>query len=83
MNLYALAALIATVYGIIVFMVGLLVRRERRGAVPMALDLWTSAGLFQLCHSPEWQTLATVAAIIGIRHLVALDLRRRAHWLAT
>lgn len=83
MSLYTLAALLATLAGTLVFVLALLVRPERRQALTMALDLWTAAGLFRLSHAPEWQTLGAVAVIVGVRHLVVLDLRRAARCAAT
>jgi hypothetical protein len=44
----------------------------------VALDLWLAAGLLRLALPSPWTQLLGAAAIIGVRQLVGLALRRPA-----
>lgn len=38
--------------------------------IPVAMELWTAAGLLNLAGEPDWTRIATAAVIISIRKLI-------------
>jgi hypothetical protein len=71
-------ALIVSASGVLVLM---LATSTWRSALPIAIELWTGAGLLRLTGSPDWTRVATAAAIIVVRHVVMT--RLRPYWFAT
>ncbi|SEK64959.1 Protein of unknown function [Blastococcus sp. DSM 46786] len=53
----------------------LAVTRRPALALGILLDLLVAAGLLRLVGDPGWRTVATVAIVIAIRHLVTYGLR--------
>jgi hypothetical protein len=55
----------------------LTVAATRRPALALSvfLDLLTAAGLLRLVGDPSWQSIATAATIVPLRHLIGLGLR--------
>jgi hypothetical protein len=41
-----------------------------RAGIPIALELWTGAGLLRLAGEPNWSRVATAALIICVRWLI-------------
>jgi hypothetical protein len=41
-----------------------------RSGVPIALELWTGAGLLRLAGEPSWSRVATAALIVCVRRLI-------------
>jgi len=53
-------------------------------ALSVFLDLLTAAGLLRLVGDPSWQSIATAAVIVGLRHLIGFGLRLGARtWSGT
>ncbi|MGY2084085.1 DUF1622 domain-containing protein [Blastococcus sp. SYSU DS0539] len=48
-------------------------------ALGILLDLLVAAGILRLIGNPGWQSIATAAAVIALRHLVGYGLRLGAH----
>ena len=44
-------------------------------ALSVFLDLLTAAGLLRLVGDPSWQSIATAAVIVALRHLIGFGLR--------
>jgi hypothetical protein len=56
--------------GVIVLGVAFTFGASWRAAIPIALELWTGAGLLRLVGEPSWARIVTAAAIILIRRLI-------------
>jgi hypothetical protein len=70
------AALGCVAAGLISGLLALLVGRDVRVALRVALDLWLAAGLLRLALPGTATGLAAVAAIVVVRQVVGLALRR-------
>lgn len=80
-ELLATAALGIAAAGVLCLALVLSRRVEWREGVPMAVELWTGAGLLRLAGDPDWPQIALAAAIILVRQLInrgmhAAQLRR-------
>jgi hypothetical protein len=71
-------ALLVTVGGFVVVVLGTLLTGEGRGPLRAALDLWVAAGMLRLTVATDLPALTTAAALLAIRQLVGLGLRSRA-----
>ena len=72
------ASLACVVAGLLSGAVALGVSRDVRVALRIALDLWLAAGLLRLALPAQAEQLLAAAAIIVVRQVVGLGLRRRA-----
>ncbi len=77
--LFHAAALLLTTLGVMTFALGLF-SADRRGALGLALELWTAAGLLGLSGQPSVQTILGAALILLVRRLVMRALPTRARW---
>lgn len=68
-------ALVCTAGGVIAGLVALATTGKIVVALRLALELWTAAGLIRLAGPRSWQLLASAAAIVAIRQLIAVSLR--------
>ncbi|MEV0001691.1 hypothetical protein AB0H28_05310 [Micromonospora sp. NPDC050980] len=68
------AAAVCVAAGLLAGLVVLVVARDGRLALRVALDLWLAAGLLRLALPPSWDQLLSAAAIIAVRQLVGLGL---------
>lgn len=75
MTLTDQAAYAVTAAGVIAGAVGALTGRLRP-ALPLTLDLWTAAGLLRLTADRSWSAVATAAALVLVRRVVARPLLR-------
>ncbi len=48
-----------------------------RPALPIAMELWTAAGLLRLVGERSWTRIASAAAIVAVRRLILLRVGRR------
>ena len=62
-DLTHLAALICTAAGVVSALAVLVVTRDARAALPVALELWLAAGLLGLSGTADWRTILVAAAI--------------------
>jgi hypothetical protein len=69
------ASLICVAAGLICGVLTMLVARDVRVALRVALDLWLAAGLLRLALPAAAPQLLATAVIIGVRQLVGLALR--------
>ena len=74
-SLLQYASLVCVAAGLVCGVLALVVARDARVALRVALDLWLAAGLLRLALPSEAPQLLAAAAIIGIRQLVGLGLR--------
>lgn len=56
---------------------GVAARAGVRAGVPVLLDFLLAAGLLRLSSRLAWDDIATVALIIGIRHVLSFGIRTR------
>lgn len=56
--------------GVLVLVAGLCVGARFRLALPVALELWTAAGLLRLSGTPSWSRVATAATVVAVRHMI-------------
>jgi hypothetical protein len=70
------ASLLCVAGGLVAGLLVLGVSRDARAALRVALDMWLAAGLLRLALPPAWDQLLAAAAILVIRQLVRLSLRR-------
>lgn len=73
------AALVLTTLGVITFALGLL-SADRRGALGLALELWTGAGLLGLSGHPSAQAILAAALVLLVRRLVMRALPTSVRW---
>ncbi len=74
----------AVIYGAVPVLVALGVlaaalcamRGRWRDGAALGLDIWLAAGLLTLAVATSWSTIATVAAIMALRHLATWSLDR-------
>jgi hypothetical protein len=69
-------ALLCVAAGLVCGAVALVVARDARTALRIALDFWVAAGLLRLALAPGGGQLLAAATIIAIRQLVGVALRR-------
>jgi hypothetical protein len=69
-------ALLCVAAGLVCGAVALVLARDARTALRVALDFWVAAGLLRLALPPGGGQLLAAAAIIAIRQLVGVALRR-------
>lgn len=74
MSLTTMAVLVLSGMGIFVALVGAMTRRRIRAGLPMALEIWTAAGMLKLSGAPTWTSMAVVAVFIALRRVVNLGL---------
>ena len=77
MNATNVAALTLSAAGVVAGLVAVVTMRRFGLALAAALELWTAAGLLRLTADATWKPLATAAAIIVIRKLVASTINRK------
>jgi hypothetical protein len=70
------AALGCVAAGLLSGLLALLLGRDIRGALRVALDLWLAAGLLRLALPATTAGLLAVASIIAVRQLIGFALRR-------
>ena len=68
--------MLCVVAGLVCGALALVVARDARTALRVALDFWVAAGLLRLALPPGGGQLLAAAAIIAIRQLVGIALRR-------
>ena len=51
-------------------------RGQWRTGMGLGLDFWLAAGLLTLAVATTWSTIATVAVIVGVRHLATWSIDR-------
>lgn len=68
--------MLCVVAGLVCGALALVVARDARTALRVALDFWVAAGLLRLSLPPGGGQLLAAAAIIAIRQLVGFALRR-------
>jgi len=71
----ALAGLVISAAAVVAAVLALAVSRRPGLALSVFLDLLLAAGLLRLAGDPDWQAIATAAAIVAIRRLLGLGLR--------
>lgn len=71
-------ALVCTTAGLIAGLLVLVRTRAVVGAVQVALEFWTAAGLLRLSSSGTWSAVGTAAAVVALRQLIGFGLRRSA-----
>ena len=71
---------VVTALALVVGVVTVLSTGAARTAVRVLLDLLTAAGLLRLAEDPDWSGLASAAAIIALRQLLAAALSRPPPW---
>jgi hypothetical protein len=69
------AAYAVTTAGVFAGAVGAITGRSR-AVLPLTLDLWTAAGLLRLTADRSWTAVATAAALVLVRRVVARPLLR-------
>jgi hypothetical protein len=69
-------ALAISAAGIAIAMIAASATGQARAGILPLLELWTAAGLLRLAGAPSWSRIASVAAVIAIRKLVMVGLRR-------
>jgi hypothetical protein len=69
------AAYAVTAAGVLAGAAGAISGRWRE-ALPLSLDLWTAAGLLRLTADRSWSAVATAAALVLVRRVVARPLLR-------
>ena len=74
----AVGALLCSGAAVIAGLLALGATRRPGLALSVFLDLLLAAGLLRLVGSPGWQSLATAATVVAIRHLVTAGLSRGA-----
>ncbi|MDN3293997.1 DUF1622 domain-containing protein [Streptomyces ficellus] len=70
------AAMLATAAGVLSACAAYLATRQVRLSLGVLLDFLTAAGLIRLADEPSWSSIATAAAVIGLRKLIATRLGR-------
>lgn len=75
MTLTEQAAYAVTAAGVLAGAAGAISGRWRE-ALPLTLDLWTAAGLLRLTADRSWSAVATAAALVLVRRVVARPLLR-------
>lgn len=76
----------AVIYGAVPVLVALGVlaaalcamRGQWRDGAALGLDIWLAAGLLTLATVTTWSSIATVAVIVGVRHVAARGIERSA-----
>ncbi len=74
MTLAERAALALTAAGALAALVGSAATGRPRAALPMALELWTAAGLMKLTADRSWSAVALAAALVAVRRVLARSL---------
>lgn len=74
-TLLAQAAVAVTTFGLVSAVCVALRMRQVQPAVAVLTDFLVAAGLIRLADHPSWTSLATAAAVIGVRLLVNSSLR--------
>ncbi|NNN30603.1 DUF1622 domain-containing protein [Streptomyces sp. S3(2020)] len=69
------AAVLTTAFGLVSAVCVSLRRRRVQPGVAVLTDFLVAAGLIRLAGQPSWASLATAAAVIGVRILVNAGLR--------
>ena len=69
-------ALVCTALGLVGATAVLLRSRRLQPALGVLLDLLLAAALLRLADDPDWREIVTAAAVVAVRQLVRLDLRR-------
>ena len=69
-------ALLCTVLGIAAAAVVVARSGDGRLSIRVLLEFLVAAGLLRLADDPGWRQLATAAAVIAVRRLLAYGLRR-------
>ena len=69
-------ALLVTGFGLVSAAAVLARSRDGRLALRVLLEFLTAAGLLRLAGGPGWPEIGAVAAVVAVRRLLALDLRR-------
>lgn len=69
-------SLVAAALGLVVLMLSGVHPTAWRKVIPVAMELWTGAGLLRLSGNPNWTQIATAAAIIMVRRLALIALAR-------
>ncbi|MQY03982.1 hypothetical protein [Actinomadura macrotermitis] len=72
------AVLCCVAAGLVTGAVALVIARDGRAALRIALDFWLAAGLLRLGAAAGGEPLLATAAIMAVRQLVAWSLRRPA-----
>ena len=78
MSLDQVTAVFATAIGAAALATGALVlvaTRQPVAALAVFLDMLLAAGLLRLVGDPDWQAIATAAAIVVLRRLIGAGLR--------
>ena len=70
------AALLCTVFGFVAGAAVLLRTADVRAAVRVLLDFLLAAGLLRLGDNLGWRQIASAAAVVAVRRLLAFDLAR-------
>lgn len=70
------AAQLTTVLGLACAALVLIRRHDVRNALAVLLEFLLAAGLLRLADHPTYRSLATAAAIVVVRKLVTIGLRR-------
>ncbi|MFE5084942.1 hypothetical protein [Streptomyces mirabilis] len=71
------AAVVVTAFGLVSAVCVAARMRRVQPAVSVLTDFLVAAGLIRLAGRPSWASLATAAAVIGVRLLVNSSLRTR------
>jgi hypothetical protein len=69
------ASTVLSVAGVIAFALGAVATRTWLGGLPVALELFLSAGLLRLSSAEGWTTIATAALLVIVRRVVVRALR--------
>ena len=69
-------AMALTAAGLVALVTATTTTRQWRQGLGMALDLWMAAGLLRLAGPRAASSLAAAAAVVGVRQVVNLGLRR-------
>lgn len=72
----AYAALGCIAAGLLTGAVTLVLGRDLRGALRVALDFWLAAGMLRLTVATDWRPLAAAAALVLLRQLLEVSLHR-------
>lgn len=71
------AAVLCTAMAVLSAVAVLAATRDGRLATAVLLELLLAAGLLRLADDPGWTGIATAAAVVALRRLVAVGLRPR------
>lgn len=69
-------SLLCTAFGFVAGAVVLLRTADARTAVKVLLEFLLAAGLLRLADEPGWRQIASTAAVVAVRRLLAFDLAR-------